>query len=107
MSDVRYAMNGLMEQCAERYVELANTPGRSTGELTALAAKVLMNVLYDARMLMLDFLELVNVLAREVSRWACACDKKLCKLICYTNSALDMKVIGHIVGSVQDCRLFV
>lgn len=96
-----------MEQCLERYIELskisraqlkfAATPSLgekglkdedydNPGEVSRIAARVLMNLLYAAGMFRFDFLQPVMSLAREVSRWTRACDKKLFRLVCATST---------------------
>ena len=55
----------------------------SAGGLAPIAAKILMKVLYAARVYRYDVLYAVTSLAREVTRWTRACDKRLHRLICY------------------------
>lgn len=96
---IRCEMKGFMEQCVERHVELPKIPRErltfaaapsldekelrgadydNLGELSTIAAKVLMNILFAARMSRHDLLQPATSLAREVSRWTLACDKKVC-----------------------------
>ena len=84
---VRYEMMGFLEQCVEAYVSLAKvkieslkkvfTPSldehsftekerADKGELAPIAAKVLVNILYAARMFRFDLLFAVCSLACEI-----------------------------------------
>ena len=83
-------MFGFFDPCVVRYCEFANisrsslktakTPSiddsqltfadlEEEGQFSSDAAKVLMKVLYGARLVRYDILWVVNSLAREVSRW--------------------------------------
>ena len=104
LSGMRYEMLGFMEQCVERYLDLSGagvgslkavaTPGvddhsfnpddwNESGKLASIAAKVIMKILYAARMYRFDLLHSVNSLARDITRWCRACDNKLHRLISY------------------------
>lgn len=66
------------------------------GALTSTAAKVLMNILYVARVVRFGLLQPVTALAREVSRWNKAFDKKLFRLVSYINSTLTASLVSHL-----------
>jgi hypothetical protein len=51
------------------------------------AAKVIMKILYGARLVRYELLWPVCSIAREVSRWNRACDKRLFKLVSYLHYA--------------------
>ena len=113
---VRYEMTGFMDQCVERYLELAEkgqetlkhafTPGLDDhtfseedwtleGILAPIAARVIMNILYAARMFRYDMLHTVNALARQITKWCRACDKKLHRLVVYIHhTRLDVTERG-------------
>merc|ERR1712240_973269 len=55
------------------------------GQLQPIAARILMKVLYAARMCRFDLLRAVTALATKVTRWDALCDKKLHRLIAYIN----------------------
>ena len=98
-SATRYIMGGVLEQCVQRYLELANvsidtlkpstTPRLddqnfteedwtdTKGTLAPIAASVLMNMLYLARCCRFDLLFPVCALAREVTKWTNACGNHL------------------------------
>ena len=66
------------------------------GQLSADASKVLMKVLYAARMARPDLLRAVCALASEVTRWNRACDKKLYRLMCYVHHTADLVLEGFV-----------
>ena len=97
-------MTGHADQCVDRYLELANedetnlkhitTPSldehqippeefEGKGVLEAVAARIVLKLLYLARVGRMDILWSVNALAREVTRWNPACDRRLHRLISY------------------------
>ena len=55
-----------------------------------------MKMLYAAMLARFDLLKAVQALATKVSKWDHACDRKLHRLVCYINSTLDYRLIGHI-----------
>ena len=114
------------EQCVDRYLELAKlppgslkpalTPGlddhaiapedhETRGELAKDCARIVLKVLYLARMKRLDLLHSVNALAREVTRWTVACDKRLHRMIGYLNTTKDYSQICMVGDNFEDCQL--
>ena len=53
------------------------------GELSAIAARVVLKIFNVARTSRMDFIWLVNMLAEEVTRWTAACDRRLHRLIAF------------------------
>ncbi len=93
-----YKMKGHAEQTVERYLELSGkklenlkpvaTPCMDDhlfppeelvekGHLAPVAARIVLKALYLARLARPEILWTVNYLAREVTRWTVACDKRL------------------------------
>ncbi len=66
------------------------------GELQPIAARVLMKILYGARMARYDFLRAVNSLACNVARWTVACDRQLRRLMRYVHHSLDLRMVGWV-----------
>ncbi|WP_288992749.1 DNA (cytosine-5-)-methyltransferase, partial [uncultured Marinobacter sp.] len=121
-----YVMAGACEGCVERYLELAKKPRsylkkvatpciddqlippedfETKGELAKEASKIVLKALYCARLARLDLLWTVNSLAREVTKWTVACDKRLHRLMCYINCTKDDVMTSHVGDPLEDCRL--
>ena len=66
------------------------------GKLQPIAAKVLMKILYAARLARFDLLRAVCHLATYVTKWTSECDKKLHRLVCYINSSKYLRMIGWV-----------
>ncbi len=107
-----YNMTGHARQCIERYCELADvdectlkevlTPCiddhqlspedfQTKGKLHKEAARCVLKCLFLARIGRPDLLWTVSMLAREVTKWTVACDKRLLKFISY------IKITEHYV----------
>ena len=93
---------GHAKKCVERYCELANkttqqlykvaTPcmddhqlkkeeNESVGELSTVCSQIVLKCLYLARIGRLDISWSVNKVARAVTKWTKACDKRLARFI--------------------------
>ena len=59
------------------------------GELADVALRILMKVLYGARMCKYDILRATCMLARRVSKWDKECDNRLQRLMMYIRTTLD------------------
>ena len=53
----------------------------------------------------LDFLWFVNKLARVVTQWTRACDRRLARLICYIHHTCDHIQYCHVGNTAQHCRV--
>ena len=105
-----HRMCGSAAGCVDRYLELAKvnictlkrvgTPClddhlfspedlTNKGELNHVASKIVLKCLYLARLARPDLLWSVNTLAREVTKWSVACDKRLHRLISYIHHTRD------------------
>ena len=119
-------MNGAAANCVDRYLELTKTPRSklgvvstpciddhllapedfvTVGALKNVAARCVLKALYLARLARVDLLYSVNVLAREVTKWNVACDKRLHRLISYINCTADHVMTSFIGDRVEDCDL--
>ena len=72
------------------------------GLLAPIACKVLMEILYGARLARFDLLRPIAALASKITKWDTICDRMLHRLVCYINSSLDYKLKGHIGYSSED-----
>ena len=71
-------------------------PAPDQGRLQPIAAKVLMKILYAARLCRFDLLRAVCHLATFVTKWTSECDRKLHRLVCYINSSKHLRMIGWV-----------
>ena len=107
-------MEGHAKKCVERYCELANkttqqlhkvsTPCiddhhfkeeelKSVGELSKVCSQIVVKCLHLARIGRPDILWSVNKLARSITKWTKACDKRLNCLISYIHHTCDLQTI--------------
>ena len=103
ISSWSYEMEGHATKCVERYCELAN---KSTQQLY----KVLTPCIDDHRFKeeetkSVDILWSVNKLARSMTKWTKACDKRLCRLISYIHHTCEYKQYCHVGNTAKQCRL--
>ena len=122
----QYDMSGHVEQCVEQYLALAKvskntlkqvaTPCiddhmlqpqdfETKGRLSDIAARVVLKCLFTCRMLRVDAMWAVNMLASEVTRWNVACDKRLHRLISYLHFTKDKKLTCMVGDTADKCML--
>ena len=120
---VEYDMSSFLQQCVARYLELANleahklrkaatpfleldeAPEEQGGTLQPIASKVLMKILYAARMARHDLLCATCKLASKVTKWTTACDKQLHRLVSYINSTLDIRSFTWVGNHPKDMNI--
>ena len=114
------------KKCVERYYELANkttqqlykvpTPCiddhhfkeeelKSVGELSKVCSQIDLKCLYLARIRRPDIPWSVNKLARSITKWTKACDKRLNRLISYIHHTSEYKQYCHVGNTAKKCRL--
>ena len=119
-------MEGHAKKCVERHCELANrttqqlykvsTPCiddhhfkeeemKSVGELSNTCSQIVLKCLYLARIGRPDILWSVNKLARSITKWTKACDKRLNRLISYIHHTCEYKQYCHVGKTAKQCRL--
>ena len=79
------------------------------GALSAECAKIVLMALWPARMARPELLWTVNTLAREVTRWTKACDKRPRRLIEYTlwhQTDVQISFVGDRPHTSADCFCF-
>ena len=115
-------MAGHAKKCVERYCELANkttqqlykvsTPciddhhfkeeeTKSVGELSHACSQIDLQCLYLARIGRLCILWSVNKLARSITKWTKACDKRLNRLISYIHHTCEHKQYCHVGNTAK------
>ena len=126
ISSWSYDMEGHAKKCVERYCELANkttqqlykvsTPCindhhfkeeelKSVGELSKVSSQIVLKCLYLARIGRPDILWSVNKLARPITKWTKACDKRLNRLISYIHHTCEYKQYCYVGNTAKQCRL--
>ena len=126
ISSWSYDMEGHAKKCVERYCELANkttqqlykvsTPCiddhhfkeeemKSVGELSQVCSQIVLKCLYLARIGRPDILWSVNKLARSITKWTKACDKRLNRLISYIHHTCEYRQYCHVGNTAKQCRL--
>ena len=121
-----YDMEGHAKKCVERHCELANkttqqlykvsTPciddhhfkeeeTKFVGELSTTCSQIVLMCSYLARIGRPDILWSVNKLARSVTKWTKACDKRLNRLISYIHHTCEYKQYCHVGNTAKRCRL--
>ena len=121
-----YDMAGHAKKCVERYCELANkttqqlykvsTPcvddhhfkeeeTKSVGELSQVCSQTVLKCLYLARIGRPDILWSVNKLARSITKWTKACDKRLNRLISEIHHTCEYQQYCHVGNTAKQCRL--
>ena len=73
--------------------------------MSADAAKVVLKALYAARIARMDLMWSVNMLAREVTRWTAACDRRLHRLISWMHHSSDYLQHCYVGDSPSACEL--
>ena len=122
----QYEMCGHSEQCVERYLELTGKDESSLrqvatpciddhlippedfeakGEVSPVAARIVLKTLFVARMGRPDILWTVNALAREVTKWTVACDKRLHRLISWMHFTKDWVQQCWVGDTAEECCL--
>ena len=117
-------MEGHAKKCVDRYCELANKTTQrlhkvatpclddheckeekgSVGELSHVCSQIVLKCLYLARIGRPDILWSVNKLARPITKWTKACDKRLSRLISYIQHTCDYKQCCHVGNTAKLCR---
>ena len=117
-------MAGHAKKCVERYCELANRTTqqlykvsipyiddhhfkeeelKSLGELSKLCSQIVLKCSYLARIGRPDILWLVNKLARSITKWTKACDKRLSRWISYIHHTCEYKQYCHVGDTAKQC----
>ena len=74
------------------------------GELSPVCSQIVLKCLYLARIWRPDILWSVNI-ARAVTKWTKACDKRLARLISYIHHTNKFRQYCHVGNTAQHCRL--
>ena len=77
----------------------------SKGALSPVASKMVLKCLYLARLARPDILWAVNSLAREVTKWNTAYDKRIHRLISYIHWTENHVMASYVGNEAKDCKL--
>ena len=126
---VRYDMSSFLESCVEAYCKLAQvkpetlkksyTPftelgipkptlseKEEPGRLQPIASKILMKILFAARMARFDLLRATQSLASRVTKWSIECDVGLHRLVSYIHHTKNQYLEGFVGDSFEECQLW-
>ncbi len=79
--------------------------GKPRQELSGIGARVLMKVLYAARLARFDLLRAIGHLSTYFTCWDDDCDRRLHRLMCYIHSTLSLRSVGWVGDDLSLCRL--
>ena len=74
-------------------------------ELLKVCSQNVLKCLYIARIGRLEILWSVNKLARSLTKWTRACDKRLARLISYIHFTSEFRQCCHVGNTAPQCRL--
>ena len=77
----------------------------SVGQLSTVCSQIVLKCLYLARIVRPDILWSVNKLARAVTKWTQACDKRLARLISHIHHTSEYRQYCYVGNTAQHCRL--
>ena len=77
---------------------------KSVGELSKVCSQIVLKCLYLARIGRPDILWSVNTLARSITKWTKACDKRLNRLISEIHHTNEVKQYCHVGNTAKLCR---
>ena len=78
---------------------------KSLGELSKVCSQIVLKCFFLARIGRPDILWSVNKLARSITKWTKACDKRLNRLISYIHHTSEYKQYCHVGSTAKQCRL--
>ena len=78
---------------------------KSVGELSQVCSQIVLKCLYSARIGRPDILWSVNKLARSITKWTKACDKRLNRLISCIHHSCEYRQCCHVGNTAKQCRL--
>ena len=85
--------------------QFAPTEFYEEGEVSENAAKIVLKALYAARVARPELLWAVNTLAREVTKWTKACDRRLHRLMSYMHFHKQDVLTAHAGDQISDCKI--
>ena len=77
---------------------------KSVGELSKVCSQIVLKCLYLVRIGRPDILWSVHKLARSITKWTKACDKRLNRLISHIHHTCDYNQYCHMGNTAKHCR---
>ena len=96
---------GQPAEASSRTTKVERPETDDVGALKPIACKILMKVLYAARMCRFDLLKAIALLASRVTKWDRDCDRRLHRLISYINSTLELRLTGYVGDNPSEVSL--
>ena len=78
---------------------------KSAGEVSQVCSQIVLKCFFLARIGRPDSLWSVNKLARSITKWTKACDKRLNRLISYIHHTFEFKQCWYVGNTAKQCRL--
>ena len=78
---------------------------KSVGELSKVCSQIVLKCLYLARIGRPDILWSLKKLARSITKWTKACNKRLCRLISSIHHTCEYKQSCYVGNTAKQCRL--
>jgi len=103
-SKTKESLKSVVTSCIDDH-QIAPEEFEAKGELSTIAARVVLKALYVARIARLDVMWTINMLARQVTKWNAACDRRLHRLICYLHHSKDWAQKCYVGDKPEDCSL--
>ena len=98
-NSTKYQLHALMT-ITEKEEEM-----KSEGELSQVSSQIVLKFLYLTRVGRTDILWSVNKLARTVTEWTRACEKRLAHFIPEIHHTCEFKQCCHVGNTAQQCRM--
>ena len=87
------------------YHQFKEEENESEGELSTVCSHIVLKCLSLDRIERPDIPWSVNKLARTITKWTKACDKRLCRLISYIHHTSEYRQYCYVGNTAQQCRL--
>ena len=84
---------------------LVDSDFEARGEMSGDASKILMKILWSARLCRPDLMKSISDLTRRITKWSKGDDRKLYRLMCYLKQTANFHLEGHINDDASSLRL--
>ena len=84
---------------------LNTTDWETRGVLAESASRILMKILWAARLCRPDYMKAIGDLTKRLTTWSVADDKRLSRLMGYIKQSTKFRLVGKIGNSIEDLKL--